>query len=122
MRPYKNSREMFFPQNQKDKMLEALTTLTKPQSSKWEDFEIWWNQLNVQDKGKVMSDFFIGFTCGCPLEDASEMTTWDNRLLVVDQFPLFNNIPRDPFLSRSIRQFMDYTDEKGRIKIFQLRI
>jgi hypothetical protein len=45
--------------NQKDKMLEALTTLTKPQSSKWEDFEIWWNQLNVQDKGKAMSDSLL---------------------------------------------------------------
>jgi len=73
-------------------------------------------------KGKAMSDFFTGFTCGCPLENASEITVWDDRITVVDQFPLFRDIPRNPSLSRSIRQFMDYTDEKGRIKIFHMRV
>lgn len=124
MRAFKNAWNMFFPQDQKDKMLDSLTTPTKPQSAKWDDFETWWSQLSAQEKGKAMGDFTAAsnFTCGCPLDDANEMMEWDNRITVVDQFPLFRNIPRDPSLSRSIRQFMDYTDEKGRIKIFHLRI
>jgi len=54
---------------------------------------VWWNQLNAQEKGKAMSDFLAGHSkdlkCECPLEDANEMTMWDNRITVVDQFPLF---------------------------------
>ncbi len=59
---------------------------------------MWWNQLNAkekgkEEKGKAMSDFLDGHSkdlkCECPLEDANEMTMWDNRITVVDQFPLF---------------------------------
>jgi O-methyltransferase involved in polyketide biosynthesis len=111
------------PKYVKDMMLGALTTPTKPQSTEWEDFEVWWSQLNAQEKGKAMNDFIPdSVRCECPLEDANEMTMWDNRITVVDQFPLFKDIPRDPSLSLSIRQFMDYTDEKGRIKIFHIRV
>jgi len=114
------------PQDKKDKLICTLTTPTKPQSSEWKDFEMWWSQLSAQEKGKAMSDFFAGFfvdlNCGCPLEDANEMTKWDNRITVVDQFPLFKNIPRDSSLSLAVRQFMDYTDEKGRIKIFHIQV
>lgn len=115
---------MTTPMNQKENVIQALTTSIKPQSVEWTDFETWWNQLSAKEKGKAMNDFFIDsfITCKCPLEDANEMTTWDNRITVVDQFPLFKDIPRDPSLSRSIRQFMDYTDEKGRIKIFHMRV
>lgn len=73
-----------------------------------------------------MSDFFAGFfadlNCKFPLEDAKKMTKWDKRITVIDHFPLFKDIPRDPSLSLSIRQFMDYTDEKGRIKIVHVRV
>lgn len=112
------------PMDQKEKAICALTTPTKPQSAEWTDFETWWNQLSAQEKGKAISDFFIGsfIACRCPLEDANEMTTWDNRITVVDQFPLFRDIPRDLSLGMSIRQFMDYTDEKGRMKIFHIRV
>jgi hypothetical protein len=114
------------PQDKKDKIICTLTTQTKLHSSEWEDFEKWWNQLNFQEKGKAMSDILAGLlaglNCACPLEDANEMTMWDNRIAVVDQFPLFKDISRDPSLSKSIRQFMDYTDEKGRIKIVHLRV
>lgn len=114
------------PQDKKDKLIFTLTTSTKPQNAEWNYFKMWWNQLSAQEKGKAMSDFYAGFfpdlNCRCPLEDANEMTAWGNRITVVDQFPLFRDIPRDPSLSRSIRQFMDYTDEKGRIKIFHMRI
>lgn len=60
-------------------------------------------------------------TCKWALNDANEITKWDNRIRVVDQFLIFKNIPRDPSLSTSIQQFMDYTDEKGRAKPVHLR-
>lgn len=114
------------PKDKKEKVIRTLTTSTKPQNAEWSDFETWWNQLSSQEKGKAMSEFFAGFfsdlNCACPLEDANEMTKWDNRIRVVGQFPLFRDIPRDPSLSLSIRQFMNYTDEKGRIKIFHMRV
>ncbi|AKB37490.1 Tetracenomycin polyketide synthesis O-methyltransferase TcmP [Methanosarcina siciliae C2J] len=122
IKAFENAWKMFFPQAQKDMMIGALTTSTRPQSAEWDDFETWWDQLSAQEKGEAMSDFFFGFTCKCPLEDASEMVAWDDRITVVDQFPLFRGIPRDPSLSLSVRQFMDYTDEKGRIKIFHMRL
>lgn len=93
------------PQDLKEKTLDALATLTKPHSTEWNDFEIWWNRLNAQEKSKVLSDFatFHGTACKCPLEDANELTTWDNRITVVDQFPLCKDIPRDSSLSKSIQ-------------------
>jgi O-methyltransferase involved in polyketide biosynthesis len=124
MRMSKNAWNMLFSQDLLDKIIGALTTSTKPQSAEWNDFETWWNQLSAQEKSKAMSDLSIGspVICRSPLEDASDLTTWDNRITVIDQFPLCRNIPRDPSLSRSIQQFMDYTDEKGRIKIFHVRV
>lgn len=122
MKAFGNAWKTFFPQAQKDMMIGALTTSTRPQSAEWDDFKMWWDQLSAQEKSEAMSDFFVGFTCGCPLEDANEMTAWGDRITVVDQFPLFRDIPRDPSLSMSIRQFMDYTDEKGRIKIVHVRV
>lgn len=114
------------PKDKKEKVIRTLTTSTKPQGAEWNDFETWWDQLSNQKKGKAMSELFAGLfpglNCACPLEDANEMTTWDNRITVVDQFPLFKNIPRDPLLSKSIRQFMDYNDEKGRMKVFHIRV
>lgn len=121
IRAFKNGWTIL-PQSLRYQMIGALTTLTKPHSIDWIDVEMWWNQLSAQEKGKAMSDFFVGFTCRSPLEDANEITTWDNRITVVDQFPLFRNIPRDPSFSMSVRQFMDYTDEKGRIKIFHMGV
>lgn len=124
MRTSKNAWKMLFSQNLLDKIISSLTTPTKPQSAEWNDFETWWNQLSAQEKGKAMSDLSAGspVICRSPLEDANELTKWDNRISVVDQFPFFRDIPRDPSLSRSIRQFMDYTDEKERIKIFHVRV
>ena len=112
------------PQNLKDKVLDTLTTSTKPSGTEWVDIETWWNKLNSQEKSKAMHDFgtSLGITCKWALDDANEMTKWDNRITVIGQFSMFRNIPRDPSMSTSIRQFMDYTDEKGRMKIIHLRI
>jgi hypothetical protein len=30
------------------------------------------------------------------LKDANKMIKWDERIRVIDQFPYFKNIPRDP--------------------------
>lgn len=70
----------------------------------------------------ILAGLFVGLNCSCPLDDANEITMWNNRIIVVDQFPLFKDILRDPTLSKSILQFMDYTDVKGRIKIFHMRV
>jgi hypothetical protein len=105
-------------------MLAGLTTPTRPQGTKWDDVEKWCDQLNAQEKSKAMRDFgtSMGIACKWALDDANEMTKWDNRITVVDQFPFFRNIPRDSMLSASVRQFMDYTDQKGRMKIVHLRV
>lgn len=108
----------------REHLIGNLTTPTRPQGTEWEDFEIWWSGIEAEEKGKAMSDIVAGsdITCRSPFEDAGEIAAWDKRIAVVDQFPLFRDIPRDPSLSMATRQFMDYTDEKGRMKIFHLRV
>ena len=53
--------------------------------------------------------------------DANEFTKWDSRITVLDQLPLFKNIPRDS-LSADMRRVMDYIDESGGFNIFHLRV
>lgn len=104
-------------------MLRALTTPTKPKSARWSDVEAWWNQLSVKEKEIASHDFrtsIVRIEWG--LEDVTDLTKWDNRITVVDQLPLFKNIPRDLSLSASIRQFMDYSDGNGKLKIVHVRI
>jgi O-methyltransferase involved in polyketide biosynthesis len=115
---------MVAPLFMREKLIGALTVMTKPKSAAWDDFEHWWNLLSATEKGKVMSDLVAGshMTGKSPLENANEIMAWDAHVSVVDQFPLFRGIPRDPSMSLSVRQFMKYTDEKERIKIFHLRI
>lgn len=111
------------PQNLKDKMLSALSTPTKPHGTEWNNIEAWWNQLGAQEKSMAMREFGIslGIASRWALDDAKEMTKWDNRITVIDQFLFFKNIPRSPSLSMSVIQFMDYTDEKGRMKIVHVK-
>jgi len=45
------------------------------------------------------------------LKDARIVSGWDKRLRVVDQFPFFQGIPRDPSWGKGIRRFMDSTDK-----------
>lgn len=120
---FKNAWKIF-PQDQKDNLLSALTASIKPHGTEWNEIEKWWNQLSIQEKGEAMRDFRMSIAAQSKwaLEDANEMTKWDNRITVVDQFPLCKNIPRVFSLSKSIKQFMDYTDEKGRMKIVHLRV
>jgi O-methyltransferase involved in polyketide biosynthesis len=55
------------------------------------------------------------------LKDVKEITRWDDRITVIDQSPLFKDIPRDS-LSADIQRVMDYSDESGRSSIFHLRV
>jgi O-methyltransferase involved in polyketide biosynthesis len=114
-------------QDQKDKlddMIAALKIPTKPKGKEWADIAAWWNQLSAKEKEEVMVGFMTFFRGGVgrwALEDVSEFTMWDSRITVIDQLPMFKNIPRDS-LSAEIRRVMDYSDERGRASIIHLRV
>ena len=56
------------------------------------------------------------------LKDVNEITRWDDRITVIDQSPLFKDIPRDPSWSIAIRRFMDFSDKNRTSNIFHLRV
>ncbi|HXY88712.1 MAG TPA: class I SAM-dependent methyltransferase [Candidatus Acidoferrales bacterium] len=115
------------PQDQKDKvndMIAALETPTKPNGKEWPDLEAWWNKLSDTEKEGLMRDYIKSSSKGVmkwALEDANDITKWDDRITVLDQFPLYRDIPRDS-LSAEMRQFMDYSDRNGRFNIVHLRV
>jgi len=114
-------------QDQKDKLndiIAVLKTPTKPKGTEWSDLEGWWNQLSDTEKEGVMVDFMTFFRGGVgmwALEDASEFTKWDSRITVIDQLPMFKNIPRNA-VSAEIRKFMEYNDETRGSSIIHLRV
>jgi len=115
------------PQDQKDKVTDMIATLktpTKPKGKEWSDLEAWWNQLSDTEKEEAVRDLMTSFRGGVgmwTIGDANEFTKWDSRITVLDQFPMFKNIPRDS-LSTEMRRAMDYSDESGRASIFHLRV
>ena len=115
------------PQDQKEKLNDMIATLelpTKPKGKAWSDLEAWWNHLSDKEMLEVMRGFMRSFRGGVDvweLEDAREITKWDGRITVIDQFPMFKNIPRDS-LDADMRRFMDYSDERGRGGIIHLRV
>lgn len=115
------------PQGQKEKLNDMIATLElpkKPKGKAWSDLEAWWNQLSEKETLEVMRGFMKSFRGGVDvweLEDAREITKWDGRITVIDQFPMFKNIPRDS-LDTDMRRFMDYSDERGRGSIIHLRV
>ena len=115
------------PQDQKDKVTDMIAVLkipTKPKGKEWSDLEAWWNQLSDTEKEEAVRDLMTAFRGGAGMwtvEDANEFTKWDNRITVIDQFPLYRNIPRDS-LSADMRRLMDYVDESGRFNIIHLRV
>ena len=118
------------PQDQKDTLIGTLKTPTKPKGKEWADIEEWWDQLSDKEKEKARDDFrassdtsFEQVSWGrWTLEDANEIAKWDDRITVIDQFPLYRNISRHPSLSADVRQFMDYSDESGGSNIIHLRV
>ena len=118
------------PQEQKDTLIAALKTQTKPKGKEWSDFKTWWNQLSDKEKEGAWNDFIASFDKNFEqvswgrwtLKDANEIAKWDSRITVIDQFPLYRNISRHPSLSADIRQFMDYSDKSGGSNIIHLRV
>jgi O-methyltransferase involved in polyketide biosynthesis len=115
------------PQDQKDKLINLIATFRvsiKPKGKEWTDIEAWWNQLSDTEKEGVLHNFIASSRSsagGWALEDANEITQWDSRITVIEQFSLFRNIPRDS-LSANIRRLMDYSDKTERLNIFHLRL
>jgi len=117
------------PQDQKDTldgMITALKTTTTPKGKEWTDIDTWWNQISDKEKAETMVGLIGSSRRGSmkwTLEDASEITKWDSRITVIDQFPTFKNIPRDS-LSKDMRKLMDYAydDERNIFNIIHLRV
>ena len=115
------------PQDQKEKLNDMIATLElpkKPNGKAWSDLEAWWNQLSEKETLEVMRGFGKSFRSGVDmweLEDAREITKWDGRITVIDQFPMFKNVPRDS-LDADMRRFMDYSDDNGRSYIVHSRV
>ena len=115
------------PQDEKQKLNEAIATLdlpTKPKGETWADLEAWWDQLSDNEQVVVMRDLSNSFRSGAltwALEDAREIEKWDSRITVIEQLPMFKDIPRDS-LDADMRRFMDYSDERGTSSIVHLRV
>ncbi len=115
------------PQDQRDEVYDIITTLKtsiKPKGKEWADIEAWWDQLSDREGEEALRGFLESSRRGFikwALEDANEIAKWDDRITVIDQFPLFKNIPRSS-VSADARKLMDYSDESGRFNIFHLRV
>ncbi len=112
------------PQDRKDALIATLTVPIKLKRMEWADIEAWWNQLSDEEKDGAWHKFRTLTNWGLAkwtLEDAIDITKWDARITVVDQFPLYCNIPRDS-LSVDIRYFMDYSDITRKASIIHLRV
>jgi len=115
------------PREQRDEMYDMITALkipTKPNGKERADIDTWWNQISDKEKAETMVGFIGSSRRGFmkwTLEDASEITKWDSRITVIDQFPTFKNIPRDSF-SKDMRKLMDYDDERNILNIIHLRV
>ena len=56
------------------------------------------------------------------VHDAKKMAQWDNRIKVIDQFPCFRNIPRNPMWSRRTKILVDFIDKLKMVNIFHLQV
>ena len=63
-----------------------------------------------------------GSTIKWALKDARRIAEWDRRMDVLDQFPLFKNIPRDPVWGASVRRFMNFVDRNRIRNVCHLRV
>jgi len=112
------------PKDERDKLIATLTASVKPKGNEWTDIAAWWHQLSDKEMEEAWHDFRILSNWGLArwvLEDANEITEWDHRITVIDQFPLFKNIPRDS-LSEEMRQFMDDSGRSNLLNIIHLRV
>jgi len=56
------------------------------------------------------------------LKDARTITKWDTRIKVLDLFPLFKDISRDPARGRSVTRWMNLSDRRGSMNVVHLRV
>jgi hypothetical protein len=56
------------------------------------------------------------------MKDARTITKWDNRIKILDQFPLFKDIPRDPGWGRSVTRWMNLSDKNRMMNVVHLRV
>ena len=112
------------PQDQKDELNDMIATLklpTKPKGTEWGDIKTWWIRLSNKEQEEALTTFLrMGHGFWAP-KDANEITKFDSRITLIDQFPTYKDIPRDS-LSEDLRRLMDYSDEQGRFCIFHLRV
>ena len=115
------------PQDQKQKLNDTIATLDlpkKPKGETWSDLEAWLDQLSSKELMVIMRGFMKSFRSGadaCSLEDACEIEKWDRRITVVEQLPMFKDIPRES-LNVDMRRYMDYSDESAVSSIVHLRV
>jgi hypothetical protein len=110
--------------NPKQKLNDTIATLdlpTKPKGETWSDLEAWWNQLSDKELTEVMRGFSECFHSTRALEDASEIEKWDRRIAVIEEFPMFKDIPRD-FRDADVRPFMDDSDESAASSIVHVQV
>jgi O-methyltransferase involved in polyketide biosynthesis len=111
-------------QDQKQKLNGTITALdlpTKPKGKTWPDLETWWNQLSLKEAVMVIRGFSGSFHSAWVLEDAHEIERWDWRITVIEQLPMFKDIPRNS-LDADMRRFMDYNDEGAVSSIVRVRV
>ena len=56
------------------------------------------------------------------VKDANEMAQWDTRIRVIEQFPHFRGIPRNPAWGEEIKIWMDFIDEIKILNIFHVSV
>ncbi|MFZ0010599.1 MAG: class I SAM-dependent methyltransferase [Halobacteriota archaeon] len=115
------------PQDQRRQLSDMIATLDlpkKPKGATWPDLEAWWHQLSDEELAEMMRGFgrsFRGDADAWALEDAREIEKWDPRITVIEQVPMFKDIPRDS-VDADMRRFMDYSDESAVSNIVHLRV
>ncbi|MGZ4940394.1 MAG: class I SAM-dependent methyltransferase [Halobacteriota archaeon] len=63
-----------------------------------------------------------GSTTKWALKDAGRITGWDNRIVLLDQFPVFRDTPRAPAWSASTKLWMNFVDSHKMRNIVHLRV
>jgi O-methyltransferase involved in polyketide biosynthesis len=56
------------------------------------------------------------------LEDANDLTRWDDRIIVVDQFSFFRGIPRDPAWGKETERRIQAIDEQKLMTIVHVKM
>ncbi len=63
-----------------------------------------------------------GSTTKWALKDARKIAGWDKRINVLDQFPLFKDVPRDPAWGTSLTRWMNFVDRHRIRNIVHLQL